>query len=91
MAYEANLGLIALTRFGYGPRGDGDTAIAASDPRGFLTAELTEPGITLLSGPTLPSSSLALQQVFDAKQERKADRLQRAAASSARCCTATPR
>ena len=83
MAHEANLGLIALTRFGYGPRGDGDTAVAASDPRGFLAAELAEPGITLLSGPTLPSTAQALQQVFDEKLERKAERLQRAAAVAA--------
>ena len=76
---DANLGLIALTRFGYGPRGDGDTMIAGADPRGFLAAELAEPGIALLSGAGLPSSSMALQQFFDARMARKIERLQRAA------------
>ena len=78
MAYETNLGLIALTRFGYGPRGDGDVAIATSDPRGFLKAELAQPGIALLSGPTLPPTRLAVQQFFRDQQLRKMEREQQA-------------
>ena len=35
-------GFIALNRFGFGARGDGDLAAAASDPRGFLKAELAQ-------------------------------------------------
>ncbi len=80
MALETNLGLIALNRFGYGPRGDGDVAIAASDPRGFLKAELAEPGIALLSGPTLPTTATAVQQFFQDQAIRKAEREQQAAA-----------
>ena len=78
MAYETNLGLIALTRFGYGPRGDGDVATAASDPRGFLEAELMQPGIALLSGATLPSTTSAIQQFFKDREIRKVEREQQA-------------
>ena len=78
MAYEANLGLIALTRFGYGPRADGDVAIAASDPRGFLKSELAQPGIALLSGATLPTTKSAIQQFFRDQEIRKMEREQQA-------------
>ena len=78
MAYETHLGLIALTRFGYGPRGDGDVAIAASDPRGFLKAELAQPGIALLSGAALPSTKSAIQQFFKDQDIRKMEREQQA-------------
>lgn len=74
MAAIANLGLIALNRFGYGPRGDGDTAIAASDPRGFLAAELAQPGIALLSGAALPTTASAVAQFNKDQAERKAER-----------------
>lgn len=80
MAYEASLGVVALTRFGYGPRGDGDTAIAAADPRGFLQAELTQPGITLLSGAELPITKVAIQQFFGDRARRKAEKDKVAAA-----------
>ena len=81
MAYEAALGLVALTRFGYGPRGDGDVTIAASDPRGFLRAELMQPGIALLGGPALPSTKVAAQQFFKDQADRQAER-QRAVAAT---------
>jgi uncharacterized protein (DUF1800 family) len=74
MAAIANLGLLALNRFGYGPRGDGDTAIAASDPRGFLKAELMQPGITLLSGAALPTTPAAIALFNKDQAERKAER-----------------
>jgi len=90
MAYEANLGLIALSRFGYGARGDGDTAIAASDPRGFLEAELAEPGIALLAGPTLPTTAAALQQLYDEQAARNVERLQAVAAAPASANPALP-
>ena len=67
-------GFIALTRFGYGPRGDGDLAAAASDPRGFLKAELAQPGITLLSGPSLPRTPIAVQALFADQAAKKAER-----------------
>ena len=81
MAYEAASGLVALTRFGYGPRGDGDVTIAGSDPRGFLRAELMQPGIALLGGPALPSTKVAAQQFFKDQAERQAER-QRAVAAT---------
>jgi len=67
-------GFIALTRFGYGPRGDGDLTAAASDPRGFLKAELVQPGIALLSGPSLPRTPIALQTLFADQAAKKAER-----------------
>ncbi len=82
VAFETNLGLIALNRFGYGPRGDGDVAIAASDPRGFLKAELAEPGIALLSGPALPTTESAIRQFFQDQAIRKAEREQQAASDT---------
>ena len=83
MAYQASLGVVALTRFGYGPRGDGDAAIAAGDPRGFLKAELMQPGITLLSGADLPVTKAAIQQFFGDRARRKAERERAAAAAQA--------
>ena len=74
MTVFANLGLLALNRFGYGPRGDGDTAIAAADPRGFLRAELAQPGITLLSGAALPATPAAIALFNKDQAERKAER-----------------
>jgi len=68
-------GFVALTRFGYGSRGDGDIAAAAADPRGFVKAELNQPGVSLLDGAPLKASPLLIQALFDAqervKQERK--------------------
>jgi uncharacterized protein (DUF1800 family) len=67
-------GFIALTRFGYGARGDGDLAAAASDPRGCLKAELAQPGITLLSGSALPRTPMAVQALFADQAAKKAER-----------------
>ena len=78
MTNTADVGLLALARFGYGPRGDGDVAIAASDPRGFLRAELAQPGITLLSGANLPSTPAAAQLFFRDQELRRTEREQEA-------------
>jgi len=67
-------GYLALTRFGYGPRGDGDLAAASSDPRGILKAELLQPGIALLSGPGLLPSANALQVLFADQAAKKAEK-----------------
>ena len=83
MAYQASLGVVALTRFGYGPRGDGDAAIAAGDPRGFLKAELMQPGIALLSGAELPATKIAIQQFFGDRARRKEQKEKLAAAPAA--------
>ncbi len=76
MAFPADpkAGFLALTRFGYGPRGDGDAEAAARDPRGFLSAELAEPDLVLLSGAGLPTSEKAAQLFFADQAQKKAER-----------------
>jgi uncharacterized protein (DUF1800 family) len=71
---DPKVGSLVLGRFGYGARGDGDCEAAARDPRGFLEAELAEPGLALLSGPGLPSSTAAAQAFFADQAARKAER-----------------
>ncbi len=59
--------LIALHRFGLGARGGsaGDAASAASDPRGFVKAELARPQASLLQEPGLKSARDNLKSLFD--------------------------
>jgi uncharacterized protein (DUF1800 family) len=71
---DPKAGFLALTRFGYGPHGDGDCAAAAADPRGFLKAELLQPGIALLSGPGMPTTAAALQSMFADQAQKKAEK-----------------
>jgi uncharacterized protein (DUF1800 family) len=76
MARDPNLALTALNRFGLGARGgaSGDFAAAATDPRGFLKAELAKPGVALLDMPgLLPTPALAVQ-LFDFQEETKRQR-----------------
>ena len=73
-ARDEKQGCVALTRFGFGPRGDGDLVSASLDPRGFLRAELQTPGAALLSGPGLPGVNTALQTLFAEEDARKAER-----------------
>lgn len=80
-------GFIALNRFGYGSRGDGDLAAAAGDPRGFVKAELLQPGIALLDGADLQATPILLQALF-ADQERV--RLEREAAKVAQAPSSAP-
>jgi uncharacterized protein (DUF1800 family) len=67
--------LVAFNRFSFGARGGayaGDLARAASDPRGFLRAELLQPAIARLDAPALPPTKVALTTVFaDQEQKRK--------------------
>ncbi|MCC2104978.1 MAG: DUF1800 family protein [Hyphomicrobiales bacterium] len=70
MSLDSRAGLTALNRFGFGARGDGDLAAASADPRGFLLAELHQPGIALLDGPGLGHTPGLLQALFE-QQERK--------------------
>ena len=79
---DPTLGYRALTRFGLGPRGDGDLAVAAGDPRGFVKAELTQPGVALLDGPGLMGSADALRTHFAEQAERKRERELTAAANA---------
>jgi uncharacterized protein (DUF1800 family) len=82
---DPKAGFVALNRFAFGARGGayaGDLARAASDPRGFLKAELLQPGIARLDAPTLPRTKGALQAAF-AERERQRIARQRTAANAA--------
>src|SRR5947209_3582152 len=75
MAADIQAGFIALNRFGLGSRRDGDLAAAASDPRGFLGAELAQPGIALLDSPALPPTALAVKILFSDLEQKRLERL----------------
>lgn len=53
MARDPQGALIALNRFGFGARGgaSGDIVNAASDPRGYVKAELARPQAVMLECP----------------------------------------
>src|SRR5436190_5120315 len=67
MARDSQAALVALNRFGLGARGgaSGDFLNAASDPRGFVKAELSRPNGVLLEVPGLQSSPALGKAVFD--------------------------
>jgi uncharacterized protein (DUF1800 family) len=66
MARDSQAALVALNRFGFGARGgaSGDFVNAASDPRGFVKAELGRPNGGLLEVPGLASTPALAQVVF---------------------------
>jgi uncharacterized protein (DUF1800 family) len=66
MARDSQAALVALNRFGLGARGgaSGDFVNAASDPRGFVRAELDRPNGGLLEVPGLQSTPALAQAVF---------------------------
>src|SRR6478672_10175057 len=78
MAGDSQAALVALNRFGFGARGgaSGDLINAASDPRGFVKAELARPNGVLLEAPGLQSTPQLGQAVFayqdQVKQAREA-------------------
>ncbi|HEX9211759.1 MAG TPA: DUF1800 family protein [Bradyrhizobium sp.] len=78
MARDSQAALVALNRFGFGARGgaSGDLIDAASDPRGFVKAELARPSGVLLEAPGLQSTPQLGQAVFayqdQVKQAREA-------------------
>jgi uncharacterized protein (DUF1800 family) len=78
MARDSQAALVALNRFGLGARGgaSGDFVNAASDPRGFVKAELSRPNGVLLEVPGLLSTPALGQAVFayqfEIKQARDA-------------------
>lgn len=78
MVRDSQAALVALNRFGFGARGgaSGDLINAASDPRGFVKAELARPYAVLLEAPGLQSSPQLGQAVFayqdQVKQAREA-------------------
>jgi uncharacterized protein (DUF1800 family) len=67
MARDSQAALVALHRFGLGARGgaSGDFLNAASDPRGFVKAELARPNGLLLEVPGLQSTPALGKAVFD--------------------------
>src|SRR5580704_3357940 len=78
MARDSQAALVALNRFGLGARGgaSGDFVNAASDPRGFVKAELNRPNGVLLEVPGLLATPALGQAVFayqfEIKQAREA-------------------
>jgi uncharacterized protein (DUF1800 family) len=75
---------VAFHRFSFGARGGayaGDLARAASDPRGFLKAELLQPAIARLDSPTLPQTKVALTAFFANQAQKKKEREAIAAAA----------
>src|SRR6202158_4135689 len=66
MARDSQAALVALNRFGFGARGgaSGDFVNAASDPRGFVKAELNRPNGVLLEVPGLSSTPALASAVF---------------------------
>ena len=85
MARDLQAALVALNRFGFGARGgaSGDFLNAASDPRGFVKAELGRPNGVLLEVPGLQSTAALGKAVFDYQFE-----IQQARAAAAK--TAAP-
>jgi uncharacterized protein (DUF1800 family) len=73
MARDSHAALVALNRFGLGARGgaSGDFVNAASDPRGFVKAELGRPNATLLEVPGLLATPALAQAVFEYQFEVK--------------------
>jgi uncharacterized protein (DUF1800 family) len=71
MARDSQAALVALNRFGLGARGgaSGDFVNAASDPRGFVKAELSRPNGVLLEMPGLLSTPALGQAVFAYQSE----------------------
>jgi len=67
MARDSQAALVALHRFGLGARGgaSGDFVNAASDPRGFVKAEMNRPSGVLLEVPGLLSTAALGKAVFD--------------------------
>ncbi|NPU11272.1 DUF1800 family protein [Bradyrhizobium sp. 83012] len=82
MARDPQAALVALNRFGFGARGgaSGDFVNAASDPRGFVKAELLRPNGALLEVPGLLATPALADAVFAYQDEVK--RTREAAAKS---------
>jgi len=82
MARDPQAALVALNRFGLGTRGavSGDLAAAASDPRGFVKADLAKRDAALLAAPGLRDTPALAQVLFDYQREVKVEREAKAAA-----------
>jgi uncharacterized protein (DUF1800 family) len=72
LARNAHAAFVALQRFTFGGRGgSSDLAHAATDPQGFLVAELNQPDIAALDDPSLRSSKSALQMLYAFQGQQK--------------------
>ena len=91
MARDPQAALVALNRFGFGARGGaaGDFVNAASDPRGFVKAELSRSNGVLLEVPGLLSTPAYAAAVFAYQAEVKQAR-ETAAKSAASGSEAAP-
>ena len=80
MARDSQTALVALNRFGFGARGgaSGDFVNAASDPRGFVKAELARPNGVLLEVPGLQSTPALAVAVFEYQEQQRQAREQAA-------------
>jgi uncharacterized protein (DUF1800 family) len=85
MARDPQAALVALNRFGFGARGgaSGDLVNAASDPRGFVKAELNRANGVLLEMPGLQPTPALAQAVFAYQAEVKQARETAAKAGAA--------
>ena len=89
MARDPQAALIALNRFGFGARGGaaGDLVNAASDPRGFVKADLRRPAAVRLELPALQPTPALADVAFayqaEVKQERQARKANAASTSDA--------
>jgi uncharacterized protein (DUF1800 family) len=86
MARDPQAALVALNRFGFGARGGaaGDFGNAASDPRGFVKAELGRPNAALLDVPGLASTPALARAMFEYQDEVKQARAAAKAANMAK-------
>jgi uncharacterized protein (DUF1800 family) len=91
MARDSQAALVALNRFGFGARGgaSGDFINAASDPRGFVKAELSRPNGGLLEVPGLLSTPALAKAVFEYQFEIQQAR-EAASKSTAGTATESP-
>ncbi len=73
MARDSLTALVALNRFGFGARGgaSGDFVNAASDPRGFVKAELSRPSSALLEVPGLQPTPVLAKAIFEYQFEQQ--------------------
>jgi uncharacterized protein (DUF1800 family) len=85
MARDSLTALVALNRFGFGARGgaSGDFVNAASDPRGFVKAELSRPNGALLEVPGLQPTPVLAKAIFDYQFEQQQARAAAAKAAPA--------
>jgi uncharacterized protein (DUF1800 family) len=85
MARDSLTALVALNRFGFGARGgaSGDFVNAASDPRGFVRAELNRPNGALLEVPGLQPTPVLAKAIFDYQFEQQQARAAAAKAAPA--------